>query len=317
MSDQQIKEIHTKEIEFSELIFSLWTAKYSILSFCSLIAILSVFYSLWLPNVYESRALLAPRAEAGPGGALSNLASQFGGLASFAGVDLNSISSQGLPKGLIAQEKMQSLGFFELYLYEDILVDLMAASHWNQVDRKLIYDKEIYDEFSGNWLRDVEPPFLKKPSAQEAHEAFLEAVSIEEDKQTGLVTLSVRHISPDAAQFWAELLISSVSKDLRDKEINEAERSIEFLEKQREKTSLVSLEEIFAQLIEEQTKIIMLANSSEDYVFDVIDKPALPEFKIGPKRALICILSTFLALVFATCFYLIRFVILYKPKLVD
>ena len=70
---------------------------------------------------------------------------------------------------------------------------------------------------------------MKKPSAQEAHEAFLEAVSIEEDKQTGLVTLSVRHISPDAARFGAELLISSVeSKDLRDKEISEAERSIGF-----------------------------------------------------------------------------------------
>ena len=58
------------------------------------------------------------------------------------------LAAKDSPKGLIAQEKMQSLGFFELYLYEDILVDLMAASHWNQVDRKLIYDGEIYDEFS-------------------------------------------------------------------------------------------------------------------------------------------------------------------------
>ena len=77
-------------------------------------------------------------------------------------------------------------------------------------------------------------------------------------------------------------------------DIQEAEESIRFLEAQREKTSLVTLDEVFAQLIEEQTKTIMLANVSKDYVFDVIDPPVIPEMRIKPSRALICMIGTLL-----------------------
>ena len=55
----------------------------------------------------------------------------------------------------------------------------------------------------------------------------------------------------------------------------------------------MSLDEVFAQLIEEQTKTIMLANVSKDYVFDVIDPPVAPELKSKPSRAVICVLGTF------------------------
>ena len=45
-----------------------------------------------------------------------------------------------------------------------------------------------------------------------------------------------------------------------------------------EKTSLVSLDEVFAQLIEEQTKP-SCCQCPKDYVFDVMDPPVAPEFK--------------------------------------
>ena len=82
--------------------------------------------------------------------------------------------------------------------------------------------------------------------------------------------------------------------------------SIKFLEAQREKTSLVSLDEVFAQLIEEQTKTIMLANVSKDYVFDVIDPPVAPELKSKPSRALICVLGTLLGGMLGVVVVLIR-----------
>ena len=48
---------------------------------------------------------------------------------------------------------------------------------------------------------------------------------------------------------------------------NEAENSGSFLNQQRQKTNLVSLTEMFADLIEQQTKTVMLANASDEYVF--------------------------------------------------
>ena len=121
---------------------------------------------------------------------------------------------------------------------------------------------------------------IKKPQR-----ILAELVSISEDKQTGLISVSVEHESPDIAKQWVELMVSRVSEDLRSKDTREAEESIKFLEAQRERTSLVSLDEVFAQLIEEQTKTIMLANVSKDYVFDVIDPPVAPELSPNhPER---------------------------------
>ena len=246
-----------------------------------------------MPNIYQSTAILAPKLDGGTGG-LSRLASQYGGLASLAGINLGGLGGDGMSKPAIALEKMKSLSFFNQYLYEDFLIDLMAVESWDANTRQLIYDDEIYDVASNKWLREVDPPRQSRPSDQEAHEGFVELVSISEDKQTGLISVSVEHESPDIAKQWVELMVSRVSEDLRSKDIREAEESIKFLETQREKTSLVSLDEIFAQLIEEQTKTIMLANVSKDYVFDVIDPPVAPELKSKPSRALICVLGTLL-----------------------
>ena len=78
----------------------------------------------------------------------------------------------------------------------------------------------------------------------------MKLVSISEDKRTDLVSVSVEHESADIAKQWVELMASIVSEDLRSKDFREASESIKFLETQREKTSLVSLDEVFAQLIE-------------------------------------------------------------------
>ena len=293
------------EIDLRELFLVLWEGKALITMVTGLAAIVSVAVALSMPNIYQSTAILAPKSDGGTGG-LSRLASQYGGLASLAGINLGGLGGDGMTKPAIALEKLKSLSFFKQHLYEDLLVDLMAVESWDPSTRQLMYDDEIYDSASSKWLREVDPPQQAQPSDQEAHEAFLKLVSISEDKQTGLISVSVEHESPDTAKQWVELMVGRVSEDLRSKDIREAEESIKFLEAQREKTSLVSLDEVFAQLIEEQTKTIMLANVSKDYVFDVIDPPVAPELKSKPSRALICVLGTLLGGMLGVVVVLIR-----------
>ena len=293
------------EIDLRELFLVLWEGKALITIVTGLAAVVSVVVALAMPNIYQSTAILAPKSDGGAGG-LSRLASQYGGLASLAGINLGGVGGDGMTKSAIALEKMKSLSFFKQQLYEDLLVDLMAVESWDPSTRQLIYDDDIYDSASSKWLREVDPPRQAQPSDQEAHEAFLKLVSISEDKQTGLISVSVEHESPDTAKQWVELMVGRVSEDLRSKDIREAEESIKFLEAQREKTSLVSLDEVFAQLIEEQTKTIMLANVSKDYVFDVIDPPVAPELKSKPSRALICVLGTLLGGMLGVVVVLIR-----------
>jgi len=292
------------EIDLKELFLVLWEGKLLITFITGFVAACAVLFALWLPNIYESKALLAPKDESGAGG-LAGLARQYGGLASLAGINIGG-GGGASSKAMIAQQKIQSLDFFTRHLYEKIVRDLMAVDHWDSVSGALIYNSNVFDPKSQVWTREVSPPRQAKPSVQEAHKAFLEVLSLTEDKQTSLITIAIKHQSPVVAQAWIALIIEAVTEELRGSDIEEARRSIAFLEQQREQTSLVSLDEVFAQLIEEQTKTIMLANVSKDYVFSVIDPAVVPELKTEPQRALICVLGTLLGGMLAVLLVLVR-----------
>jgi uncharacterized protein involved in exopolysaccharide biosynthesis len=70
---------------------------------------------------------------------------------------------------------------------------------------------------------------------------------------------------------------------------------------------LVSLTEVFSELIEEQTKTVMLANASDEYVFQVIEPPVAPELESEPSRTLICVLGTMLGGMLGLLLVLIRY----------
>jgi len=293
------------EIDLRELFSVLWDGKVWISAITAAAAVISVFFALSLPNIYESKALLAPKSDGGSGG-LSRLAAQYGGLASLAGINLSGVGGGDVSKAALAQEKLKSLSFFTEHLYSEVLVDLMAVDYWDAASGEVVIDSSVYNQGTSQWIREVSFPRKAKPSTQEAHVAFLAAIALSEDKQSGFVTLSVQHESPVVAKEWAELLIDRINEEIRSEDVGEAEASIAFLEAQREQTSLVSLDEVFAQLIEEQTKTIMLANVSKDYVFDIIDPPVVPELKSKPSRALICVLGTLLGGMLGIVWVLVR-----------
>ena len=58
---------------------------------------------------------------------------------------------------------------------------------------------------------------------------------------------------------------------------------------QIESNSVVSLDNMFAVLVEQQTKKLMLANSKKGYVYKVLDAPYEPKMRISPRRTLIVI----------------------------
>ena len=287
-----VTQDYDDEIDLRELFAVLWAGKNQIAACVLVAALISVGVALSLPNKYTAEAVLAPRSSGG-GGGLAQLASQYGGLASLAGINIGGLGESD--SAAVAREMLKTREFFGAYLYESVLVNLMAAESWDRATNAVIVDDTIFDVRSGSWVRDVDPGRQAKPSVQEAHRAFVEEfLGVSEDKQTGLVTVSVTHLSPSVARDWVNLLIKGINEAVRDRDVSEAENSIEFLNEQRLKTNLVSLTEVFSELIEEQTKIVMLANASDEYVFQVLEPPVAPELKSEPSRALICVLGTML-----------------------
>ncbi len=93
---------------------------------------------------------------------------------------------------------------------------------------------------------------------------------------------------------------------LKARDVREANNAIAYLQRQLAATQLVEMQQVFYQLIETQTRITMLADVRDEYVFRVIDPAVVPERKSAPRRALICILGTMAGSFFSLLFVFIR-----------
>ena len=83
---------HDDEIDLLEVFRVLWQGKWLIGGITAVSSAVAVVIALMLPNIYRAEALLAPNQDEGAG-RLSALAGQYGNLASLAGINLNSVST--------------------------------------------------------------------------------------------------------------------------------------------------------------------------------------------------------------------------------
>lgn len=294
------------EIDLRELFSVIWQGKWLVLAITAIFAIGSVALALYLPNIYKSEALLAPAAEEQTGG-LGALASQFGGLASLAGVNLRG-KAAGTDKTQLAIEVLKSRQFASDFIQKhNILPDLMAAKKWDREQNSIIYDEADYLAATKTWVREVKAPFNPEPSMQEAYKIFSKSVAINSDKETGMVTISVEHLSPTVAQRWVAWLIQDINQVMKERDVAEANRSSEFLNKQIALTNVADIKTILYKLVEEQAKTIMFAEVRDEYVFKTIDPALVPEEKAKPKRALMCVLSIMLGGILGVTFVLVRY----------
>jgi uncharacterized protein involved in exopolysaccharide biosynthesis len=291
------------EIDLIELWGVIWRGKWLIVAFTLVFSVCAVIFARSLPNIYTSHTLLA-QSEGAQGGGMARMAGQLGGLASLAGINLG--GKGGEDKVAVAIEVLKSRKFIGNFIEShNILPELMAAERWDVATRTLVLDGELFDAVNQKWVRDVKPPKQPKPSAWEAYKAFSKNLSVAQDKQSGFVTVSVEHKSPELAQAWAAMLVQDLNLVMRDKDVNEATRSINFLKEQLSVVALADMRSVFYQLIEEQMKTIMLAEVRDEYVFSTIDPPVIAEEKSSPKRALICVLA---AIIGGVCALIVLFV---------
>ena len=291
------------EIDLRELFYVLLEGKWSIVSLTAFVSIIGVIYSLLLPNIYESKAMLVPvNSSSGISGALGS----YSGLAGLAGISLPSGGDEG--NSAKAIQKISSLSFFENNILPNIhLPDLMAVKSWNSKTNIVAFDESIYDTSSNTWIRDYSYPQQQIPSAQESFEVFKTVhLSLSDDEKSGFITLSIKHQSPFIAKQWAELVVNEVNAFYRKKDKSESEKAVSYLNQQISITDLSEIKQVLAQLLQEETKKLTLIEANKFYVFDYIDPPAIMEKKSAPKRAVICIIIAIIGGMLSIFLVLIR-----------
>ena len=255
------------EIDLLELIRTLLQAWKTIVGITIVCVGLAVAYALYSPEVFKAETLLAPASEEKSGA--SSALSQFGGLAAMAGI---SIPSDSNVEQVVAT--LQSRKFLRQYINGKKLMPVLF--------------EEIWDSESQSWLVQNQED---EPTKQNAVAAFKEILSVDEDKKSGLINLSISWKDPAVAAEWANDLVKQLNEQLREKAITDSRKRVGYLEQELAKTTLQDMRAVLYNLLESEKQKAMLANVNEDFALEVIDPAVAPETREKPKRKLIVALG--------------------------
>jgi uncharacterized protein involved in exopolysaccharide biosynthesis len=211
-------------------------------------------------------------------------------VASLAGINLT--SSGGVSKTNLAIQIIKSRDFFAHLVSDDaVLLNLASIESYNSLTKKTEFVKNIYDFESKKWLRDING-ISQKPNFLKTYEDYLFTLSIGHNKKTGFLNLSFQHPSPIFAKDFINLIIDELNIIMKDKDLNQSEKAIEYLSEQLNKNSYMKIDKSISNMIESNLYTNMMASIDSEYFLKVIDQPYEPQFKIAPVRWLICILGT-------------------------
>ncbi|QYJ85018.1 LPS O-antigen length regulator [Shewanella mesophila] len=296
------------EIDIKDLLTSLWRQKFLIIIITTIFAVTSVLFALSLPNLYKAEVLLAPALEDSQ---MSGALNQLGGIAAMAGINVG--GKLGASRVDLALETLKSRKFTQHFIDKrNILIPLMAMERWDALSGEVVIKSDLYDESSHKWIRPVAEGKSVIPTAWEAYKEFELIVDYERLKMGGFIKLSVESQSPYLAQQWADWLVDDLNQWIKKGDIKEFTANITYINEKINSTQVAEMQKVFYQLVEEQTKRLMLAEVQEEYVFKVIDPAVVPEEKDSPRRAIICILGTFIGGFLALLIALIRHILARK-----
>ena len=295
------------DFSLADLVNILLGSKKNIALITSSFFIVSSLYTFSLPDTYTSDSLLiiADDSEAG-GSGFSSMSARYSGLASIAGVSMSN-GSTSKSDHIIATIKSRSF-FKHLASIPGIYPSLVAGDSYDWKTKKLTLNQGIYNSVKGTWINGM-------PSLQGSHYAyFLKNLVISADKKTGFIYLSFTHISPEFSLLMAQTVIEEANNIVRLQHIGESNKALAYLNDELKKTFEIGTKDSISTLIDAQLKVQMLANVRQDYIISPIDKPVLPEWKSGPTRIRIVLLSSIVGLLISAFFALYAYYFLGKKS---
>jgi uncharacterized protein involved in exopolysaccharide biosynthesis len=254
------------DFSLQELLEYLWR-RWRVITLYTIACTLAAAIAAWtLPKKYTALAVIAPVTNT-PGsgglGALSSIASQFGGLASLAG--LTSVADSKKWESIAV---LQSEALTENYIRSNNLLPVLFSKDW--------------DAKKSEWkpMSSRETPTLWK-----GNQYFKDKIrNLSTDTRTGLVSVSITWKDPAIAAKWANDLVKLTNDYLRERAIRESERHIAYLTDEAAKTNVVEAKHAIFEVMETELNKSMLARGSEEYAFRVLDPATAPEKPSSPKK---------------------------------
>jgi hypothetical protein len=238
--------------------------------------------------VYRAEIMIAPADEiSSSSGGLSSIMSRIGAIPGLGGIGRMARQDK-MTQAIVT---LSSPKFTMDFIRDNNLLPVLFAGKW---------DAET-QEWAEDDLEDI-------PSLSDGHVLFAENILEVTEEETGMVTVAIKWSDAERAAAWANQLINRINENLRSRAIDEANRTIEYLNSEVEKTLIVEVRQAIYFMIESQINMRTMANVREEYAFKVISPAYPPEddrFE-EPKRLLIIVGAAVLGPVFGifACFLL-------------
>ena len=296
-------EMPEDEINLLDLWRVIWKRRKLIGTFAVMMVLATATISMFLPDIYQSRAVIVPvttKDSGGSGSTLSTLAQQFGNLP---GMSLpgstNSAEIVNLLKSNILREKM-----VERYR----LMPILFSEQWDSGKKEWKRDQGIglnpltwLSNLAGA-VRSSNSKAVRRrggdggPQLWDALRLFDNIVKINNNIKDNTITLEVNYKNPELAAKIAGYFLDTLTEHMS----NEAKRvaliNRTYLEEQLQKTADPLIRQKIYNLIAQQVETAMMAEVKENFAFKVIDPPRAADKRIKPKRMLMVVLSFILAL---------------------
>jgi uncharacterized protein involved in exopolysaccharide biosynthesis len=248
--------------------------KMLIAMFAVVTPVAAVGLSYLIQPTFRADTLLVSAAAERGGGGLSGLLGQYGGLASLAGIDIQGMAPQSTDESI---EILRSRNFTERFIVDNKLMPVL---------------------FPGK--RE------KPPTMWDAYKRFNGIRKVAKDSTTGFFKLSIEWTDPKLAASWANELVARLNAHMRARTIEEATRSVGYLQEQLEATVVTERRQMLVRLMENETQKIMLARAQDDFAVRVLDRAVAPQEKVAPKRLLILISALLAGLLIGAIVALLR-----------
>lgn len=295
MSNQEaFKESSVDDLDISEIFNLIWRFKYLLISSIVLFGLGSASYSLTLPNIYTSSAIMKTTDSAGDS---SDGGGTVGSLAQMAGLNLSPGASTG-SKSDLAVATILSRDFLKHLLnFPKFGANIYAVDKYDPVSKQISYNENIFDSVTDTWKID-------EPSYVELYKDYVDMLDTSFEKKTGYITIKLEHQSPFVAEELLSLIIREANLLARARDKQQSTDSLEYLTNQLDLIQQKDIKLSINQLIGVEMRKLTLVNIEENYLIEPIDSPFIPHIKTHPARARISIIGTISGFV-ATLFLLI------------
>ena len=289
---------NTDLISLSDFFLILFNYKKSIFITIIIFALLSVIYSISLPNKYTSSTSLKVMLNQD-----SQNSNRMGGISSLIGMNFrNSNSESEMIKSMILSNAFAK----NLIIHDGIKEKIVAAKRYDIKSEEIIFDTSQFDPLKRKWIRKISYPYNQVPSYLEVHETYSEYLKVNIDESSGLMEISFTHISPRFSKYFVDLIVKEANKVLKKRDSMESKKAIAYLNQELSNSSKFEVRKAIGSIVEEQLKKEMLLNISDEYALSTVNASFVPELKSSPNRAFICILGTFIGIfisIVAVMFY--------------